>query len=74
MWDYGFGLDVLGQVVEKVSGQPLGQYFEENVWKPLGMTDTGFFIPADKAARYAKALPVDPDTGKPQNVTPLTSR
>ena len=30
------------------------------------MTDTQFVIPADKAARYAKALPIDPDTGKPQ--------
>ena len=40
VWDYGFGLDLLGQVVEKVSGQMLGQYFEENIFKPLGMTDT----------------------------------
>jgi CubicO group peptidase (beta-lactamase class C family) len=71
VWDYGFGLDVLGQVVEKVSGQTLGQYFQDNVLKPLGMTDTGFFIPAEKAARYAKALPVDPDTGKPQTVSPV---
>ena len=30
------------------------------------MADTGFLIPADKAARYAKALPNDPDTGQPQ--------
>jgi CubicO group peptidase (beta-lactamase class C family) len=69
-WDYGFGLDVLGQVVEKVSGKPLGKYFEENVWKPLGMKDTAFFIPPEKAARYAKALPIDPDTGKPQAASP----
>jgi CubicO group peptidase (beta-lactamase class C family) len=69
-WDYGFGLDVLGQVVEKVSGKPLGKYFEENVWKPLGMTDTAFFIPAEKAGRYAKTLPTDPDTGKPQANSP----
>jgi CubicO group peptidase (beta-lactamase class C family) len=71
VWDYGFGLDVLGQVVEKVSGKPLGQYFQENITKPLGMNDTGFFIPADKAARYAKALPTDPDTGKPQTISPV---
>ena len=70
VWDYGFGLDVLAQVVEKVSGQPLSKYFEENVWKPLGMTDTAFFIPPEKAARYAKTLPVDPDTGKPQAASP----
>ena len=53
---------MLGQVVEKVSGQTLGKYFEENITKPLGMTDTAFFIPPEKAARYAKALPTDPDT------------
>lgn len=69
-WDYGFGLDVLAQVVEKVSGKPLSGYFEENVWKPLGMTDTAFFIPPEKAARYAKTLPTDPDTGKPQAASP----
>ena len=62
-WDYGFGLDLLGQVVEQVSGQPLGRYLEDNVLKPLGMADTGFYIPPEKAARYAKALPKDPDTG-----------
>ena len=74
-WDYGFGLDVLGQVVEQVSGQPLGRYLEDNIFKPLGMTDTGFYIPPEKAARYAKALPKDPDTGNPQSVTPvLTER
>ncbi|HMK81567.1 MAG TPA: serine hydrolase domain-containing protein [Xanthobacteraceae bacterium] len=69
-WDYGFGLDVLAQVIEKVSGKPIAKYFEENIWKPLGMTDTGFFIPPDKAARYAKTLPLDPDTGKPQAASP----
>jgi CubicO group peptidase (beta-lactamase class C family) len=69
-WDYGFGLDVLAQVVEKVSGQTLSKYFEENIWKPLGMTDTAFFIPSEKAARYAKTLPLDPETGKPQSATP----
>src|SRR4051794_7065610 len=69
-WDYGFGLDVLAQVVEKVSGQPISKVFEESVWKPLGMTDTAFFIPPEKVARYAKTLPVDPDTGKPQSASP----
>jgi CubicO group peptidase (beta-lactamase class C family) len=69
-WDYGFGLDVLAQVVEKVSGKAISKYFEDNIWKPLGMTDTAFFIPPEKAARYAKTLPIDPDTGKPQSASP----
>ena len=72
VWDYGFGLDVLGLIVESLSEQALGQYLEEQVWKPLGMVDTHFVIPADKVARYAKALPVDPETGQPQSLRSLT--
>jgi CubicO group peptidase (beta-lactamase class C family) len=71
-WDYGFGLDVLGVVIERVSGQPLGQYLEAQVFKPLGMKDTAFAVPPEKAKRYAKAFANDPDTGKPQSVLDLT--
>jgi CubicO group peptidase (beta-lactamase class C family) len=74
VWDYGFGLDVLGQTIEKISGQSLGQYLQANLFAPLGMTDTGFSISAEKAARYAKPLPVDPDTGKPQVRSPELTR
>jgi CubicO group peptidase (beta-lactamase class C family) len=70
VWDYGFGLDVLGLTIEKISGQPLGQYLEANLFKPLGMTDTVFSISGDRVARYAKPLPLDPDTGKPQARSP----
>src|SRR5258707_746832 len=70
VWDYGFGLDVLGLVIEKISGQSLGQYLQANLFAPLGMTDTGFAISANKAARYAKPLPSDPDTGRPQARSP----
>ncbi len=72
VWDYGFGLDVLGLIVEQLSEQSLGRYLQENVWKPLGMTDTHFVVPQDKLARYAKALPIDPDTGKPQSLRSFT--
>ena len=72
VWDYGFGLDVLGLIVEQLSEQSLGRYLQENVWKPLGMTDTHFVIPEDKVVRYAKALPIDPDTGKPQSLRSFT--
>jgi CubicO group peptidase (beta-lactamase class C family) len=70
VWDYGFGLDILGLTIEKISGQSLGQYLQANLFSPLGMTDTGFFISPDKAARYAKPLPADPDGGKPQARSP----
>ena len=70
VFDYGFGLDVLGQVIEFQTKQSLGQYLQASLWKPLGMTDTGFSISPDKAARYAKPLPIDPDSGKPQTRVP----
>jgi CubicO group peptidase (beta-lactamase class C family) len=70
VWDYGFGLDVLGLTIEHISGQRLGQYLQANLFLPLGMTDTGFSVSPDKAARYARPLPVDPDTGKPQVRSP----
>ena len=70
VWDYGFGLDVLGLTIEKMTGETLGQYLQANLFAPLGMTDTGFSVSADKAARYAKPLPNDPDTQAPQARTP----
>ncbi len=72
VWDYGFSIDLVGLVVERVSGQSLGQYLQQRLFKPLGMVDTGFTVPADKVKRYAKTLPLDPDTGKPQTAMDLT--
>ena len=72
-WDYGFGLDILGLVVEKLSHRTLGQYFQEQIFQPLGMVDTAFVVPESKVSRFARALPKDPDTGAPQNVTPRTT-
>ncbi len=74
VWDYGFGIDVLGLVIEKVSGRALGEYLKANLWAPLGMNDTGFYIPPDKAARYAKPLPNDPISGKPQTISPVLTQ
>jgi CubicO group peptidase (beta-lactamase class C family) len=72
VWDYGFGLDVLGLVIEQVSGQRLGAYLQDRLFKPLGMVDTAFTVPPEKTVRYAKALPNDPDTDQPQSLTDLT--
>ena len=52
-WMYGFSIDVLGAVIEVLTGKSLGEYLKENVFDPLGMTDTGFFVPADKLDRIA---------------------
>jgi CubicO group peptidase (beta-lactamase class C family) len=67
-WDYSLSIDVLGLVVEKVSGKPLGAFLDERLFRPLGMTDTRFVVPAEDAGRLARAFRNDPDTGKPQTV------
>jgi len=52
-WEYGIGTDRLGQVVEAVSGLRLDEYFERHILGPLGMTDTAFAVPEEKADRRA---------------------
>jgi CubicO group peptidase (beta-lactamase class C family) len=70
-WDYGFSIDVLGLVVEKITGKSLGGASEERVWSKLGMTDTTFAVPPEKRARLAKPLANDPITGHPQDIRVL---
>ena len=70
-WDYGFSIDVLGLVVEKITGKTLGGALEERVWSKLGMSDTTFLVPAEKRGRLAQPLPNDPITGKPQSIRAL---
>jgi len=53
-WMYGFSIDVLGAVIEVLSGQKLGVYLKEHIFDPLGMTDTGFYVPGEKQERIAK--------------------
>jgi CubicO group peptidase (beta-lactamase class C family) len=52
-FSYGLSVDVLGALVEKVSGRTLGEFCEERVFRPLRMSDTGFSVPAAKRARIA---------------------
>ena len=52
-WMYGFSIDVLGAVIEVLTGKTLGEYLKENILDPLGMHDTGFFVPAEKQCRIA---------------------
>jgi CubicO group peptidase (beta-lactamase class C family) len=67
-FEYGFSIDVLGAVVEKVSEQPLGEYLAKNVWRPLGMNDATFTPTEAQRARLARPFPDDPLTGKPQAI------
>ena len=70
-WDYGFSVDVLALVVEKITGKSLGAASEERVWSKLGMRDTTFAVPAEKRSRLARPLPNDPISGKPQDIRVL---
>ncbi|PHR96624.1 MAG: serine hydrolase [Blastopirellula sp.] len=52
-WMYSVSVDVLGRVVEVISQQPLDQFFQERIFIPLDMNDTGFYVPKGKANRFA---------------------
>lgn len=67
-WEYGFSTDVLGHVVEAVTGKTLGEAMAERIWGPLGMEDTAFELDAKAAKRYALAFDRDPTTGEPQSI------
>jgi CubicO group peptidase (beta-lactamase class C family) len=74
VWDYSFSTDVLGLVVEKVSGRRLNDYLKEMVWDKVGMPDTTFEPNASQRERIARPLPIDPLTGKPQRILTLEAR
>jgi CubicO group peptidase (beta-lactamase class C family) len=63
-WMYSVAVDVLGRLVEVVSGQSLDDFFEERIFRPLGMTDTSFLAKGERAARVAVAYTSDQATGK----------
>ncbi len=53
-WTYGASADVLGAVIEEVSGKSLGTFMEQEIFAPLGMKDTGFWVPPEKQNRLAR--------------------
>lgn len=59
-WEYSVATDVLGLVVEKVSGQRLDRFLDETLFKPLRMTQTSFQLRPDQAGRFADAYDADP--------------
>ena len=52
-WNYSVGMDVLGRLVEVVSGKSYGEFLQERLFDPLGMVDTGFYVPKEKLDRFA---------------------
>lgn len=59
-WNYSMSIDVLGRVVEVLSGMSLGEFMKKRIFDPLGMTDTAFFVPEDKADRLAALYVMNP--------------
>ena len=62
-WEYSLSTDVLGRVIEAASGQRLGDFMAERIFKPLGMKDTAFHVPEAKSSRLAASFDKDPATG-----------
>ena len=63
-WLYHVGSDVLGVLIARVSGKPLGTFMKERIFDPLGMKDTGFSVPASKTDRLTSCYTVNPQTQK----------
>lgn len=64
-WEYGMSVDLLGRVVEIVSGKPLGDFLQERVFAPLQMKDTAFTVPMEKRNRIAEPFATDPFNNTP---------
>jgi CubicO group peptidase (beta-lactamase class C family) len=62
-WEYSRSTDVLGRLVEVLSGETLGTYLQNHIFAPLGMVDTAFHVPQAKHSRLAEAFAKDPDSG-----------
>ena len=71
-FEYGLSVDVLGRVIEVISGKPLGQFLQERIFKPLAMTDSSFVVPKDKLDRLAQPFATDPATNTPINLLDVT--
>lgn len=71
VYEYSLSFDVLGAVVEKVSGKTLGGHLADTVWKPLKMTDSTFRPTEAQLARVARTFSHNPLDGKPQGIAAL---
>ena len=73
-WNYSVATDVVGYLVEVISGQPFETFLRERVIGPLGMVDTDFFVPEAKAGRFAANYTLDPKIGLKVIDDPAKSR
>ena len=63
VWEYSRSTDVLGRLIEVISGQTLGGFLSERILTPLGMTDSGFAVPSADQSRIAEPFAKDPEGG-----------
>jgi CubicO group peptidase (beta-lactamase class C family) len=63
VWEYSRSTDVLGRLIEVISGQTLGTFLADRILRPLGMTDSGFSVPDKDHGRIAEPFPTDPENG-----------
>jgi CubicO group peptidase (beta-lactamase class C family) len=63
-WNYSRSTDILGRIIEVVSGKPLSTFLTERILAPLQMAETAFFTGEDNASRLAEPFPTDPWTGE----------
>jgi CubicO group peptidase (beta-lactamase class C family) len=59
-WNYSVATDVLGYLIEKITGTPFEQFLKQRIFDPLGMNDTDFYVPASKVNRFAACYSADP--------------
>lgn len=71
-FEYSLSTDVLGRVIEAITGTPLSQFLQERIFTPLGMADSAFIVPPEKHGRLAQPFATDPATGKPINLLDVT--
>ncbi len=74
MWEYSRSTDVLGALIERLTGQTLDVFLEQRILKPLGMKDTGFWVPPAKQDRLAEPFALDPDTGQSVKLIEVRSK
>src|ERR1700726_2241867 len=62
-WNYSVATDVIGYLIEKISGMPFEAFLKQRIFDPLGMNDTDFFVPTEKVHRFAACYSADPQGG-----------
>jgi CubicO group peptidase (beta-lactamase class C family) len=73
-WNYSRSTDILGRVIEVISGQSLGAFLTERILAPLQMTETGFHTGIENKGRLAEAFPTDPWTGDAVKLFDMTEK